>query len=156
MASARPLLILPLLLVAACPTQGAGQRPKEPAMLTDADRKIIEDFGHLRLPPGATQVHFHTEKGADTALWLRLELPCQERAVLLDQAGFPQGVALSAMRRSLRDYLRKDLPWWRPDSIDPFESGEHRQEQGRRFASNVLLSRGGGDTCTAYLFVTSL
>jgi hypothetical protein len=119
--------------------------------MTAEERAQIEALGHFKLPSEATNLRYHIERGQDAAIWLRMDIPRSEREAFLRSAGH---TTLSGTRRPLRNYLRKDLAWWTPDAVSPFEGGEYQSETGKRYASHVLLS--SGDPCTVFLFVTSL
>ena len=122
--------------------------------ISDADRELIRSWAHLTLPASATALRHDHARGADPAIWARFELPRAARAELLASAGFPE--TLSTTRRSVRTSMRRDLPWWRPDDLTPFESGERLQEDRRpRYGSHLLLG-GEGETLTVYVFVTGL
>ena len=123
-------------------------------MSAEADRKMIEEWAHIKLPESVSKLNSYTERGADAGIWVMVEFPCTERAAFLHKAGHTSG--LSSSRRSLHNWQMKDQPWWTPEAVDPFESGEYINESGKRYGSNLLISRGETGTCTAFLFVTSL
>lgn len=123
-------------------------------MITDDDRKQVESWGHVRLPPGARAVRFHCERGADPAIWIRLELPLAEREDFLRDAGFT--APLQRRVRYVNTAALRTVPWWRPDEVEPFESSHVLVEHGRRrHGSNILLGT-EGDHLVVYLFVTAL
>ena len=115
---------------------------------------VLERAAHLKLPAGATGLRYHQERGADPAIWLRLQIPAAARAAFLRDAGYPD--ALSSERRYVRNDQLPGESWWRPDEVAAFESGHLLRDQGRpRYGSNLLMSRGEG-AITVYLFVTGL
>jgi hypothetical protein len=124
--------------------------------ISAGERALVEDWAHLRLPPGAHDLRYHTERGADPAIWLRLTLPAGERAELLRSAGHEH---VSSAVRHLRDASLAGHPWWQPDAVAPFESGALVRSASRpRYGSTVLLgpAADGEGELTVYLFVTGL
>ncbi|MCL4227919.1 MAG: hypothetical protein KJZ91_25925 [Myxococcales bacterium] len=127
------------------------------APVSAADRALVADWAHLTLPPGARDLVYHHERGADPAIWLRVVFPARERDDFVRGAGLV--APLQARVRYVTTAQRRDQPWWRPDDVAPFESGQLLQERTRpRHGKNVLLgpAGGSGDDLVAYVFVTGL
>ena len=123
-------------------------------MDSSTQRTDVEKLGHVALPAATAHLQAHIERGVDDAVWARFELPAAELDGFLASAGY---VELSTSRRFVENWhLSTKAPWWTPDAIATFRSGQIRREEAKpRYAGHILVS-GDGDPRTVYLFVTGL
>ncbi len=118
-------------------------------------RETVESWAHFKLPDRSAVSNVHTEQGIDAAIWAKLTIPEESKAEFLRATGFTG--QLSTTDRPLRTLLLSQEPWWRPDELTPFQSGNAIREEGqRRFGISLLMGRTGDQAWTVYLFVTSL
>lgn len=117
-------------------------------------RAEIEQVGHVSLPASSSKLEAHVERGADSAVWARFELPATDLAPFLSAAGYTE---LSDRDRAVENWhMPTKVAWWTPDAITPFLAGRLRREaQKPRYAGHVLASAEGKQR-TVYLFVTGL
>ncbi|MBC7975441.1 MAG: hypothetical protein H7138_10695 [Myxococcales bacterium] len=123
-------------------------------MNSSTQRSDVEKLGHVTLPAAAAHLHVHSERGIDGAVWARFELPAAELDGFLSNAGY---IELSNRQRFVENWhLPSKAPWWTPDDVATFRSGQLRREGSKpRYAGHVLVSA-NGDSRTVYLFVTGL
>jgi hypothetical protein len=123
-------------------------------MDSSTQRSDVEKLGHVALPAATAHLQAHVERGVDGAVWARFELPAAELDGFLASAGYAE---LSDSQRFVENWhLPVKLPWWTPDAIAAFRSGQLRREAAKpRYAGHILVSS-GGDPRTVYLFVTGL
>lgn len=160
----RALVTLALLLgfVSGCACQsepGAASQQDAPSPEEiSMDHVKIEAMARVVLPEGAQDVQTHVAQGGqDEAIWLRMTLPSDQVQGFLASAGYKEE-DLSARRRKLRASSGSWLPWWDPESLDPFLSGAYERREGKPsdYASHVIVGQGPGERQTLYLFVTQL
>jgi hypothetical protein len=137
---------------------GAGtastEETKEPRMDSSTQRTDVEKLAHVTLSAATAHLQTHVERGVDGAVWARFELPAAEIDGFLASAGY---LELSTRQRFVENWhLPTKPPWWTPDAIATFRSGQIRHESAKpRYAGHILVS-GDGDPRTVYLFVTGL
>lgn len=119
------------------------------------NRAEIEKRAHIRLPEGTRNLEVDAVTGGiDGAIYLRFELPTAQLATFVAGAGLT--APLSGTERYLGNYTGQHLPWWQPDSVAPFQSGNLIRDRERpAYALSLLASHGDEPWQTVYLFVTS-
>lgn len=120
------------------------------------ERGEIEKRAHLRLPESARNLQVHgIEGGIDDAIYLRFEVPAAELPALVASAGLTQ--PLSSTQRFLGNHTGRELAWWQPDTVAPFQSGNLiRDDKPPRYALSLLASSADAPWQTVYVFVTGL
>lgn len=123
---------------------------------TTIDRAEIEKRARLKLPERVRDLQVEVISGGmDDAIYLRFEVPTEELPGLVSGAGLTE--PLSSTRRFVRDYTGSKLSWWKPDEIDPFQSGNLiRDSEPPRYALSLLASSADAPWQTVYVFVTGL
>ncbi|HEX7243196.1 MAG TPA: hypothetical protein VF263_23125 [Longimicrobiaceae bacterium] len=119
-------LVLALLALAGCHPPGTQE--------TTLEREEIERRAQVRLPPGARDVHVHTETGIDSMVMLRFAIDAGELGAFLASAGFTE-----PLREELRPFTPSDsegLAWWHPERATRARGG-HRADEDR--ASEVMV-----------------
>lgn len=111
----------------------------------------LEEFVQLKVPNNAVILDFYALHWQDSTVWLKLNVPCEEREDL-----FISNADHVEERSTTKSYLvnlpaPEFLSWWNPSEIESFESIRVTEPDELRWGRNVLSEQGTTGMCLMYV-----